>query len=102
MVLKHDEHYYLSFVHNDQKLKATVKCQCGRKISIILREESLQASPSFIMSNYYAHLSNADCWMMRKLMTVDKQSINLTQPQSLSTISLEPTSLPLDNTGDSS
>lgn len=101
-VLEHNEHYHLSFMHNDQKLKATVTCQCGRNISILLREETLPSSPSFIMSNYYAHLSNSDCSMMRKLMTKDRQSVDSIQSQSYSTKAIESTPLSFDKTSDSS
>lgn len=102
VVLEHNEHYHLSFMQNDHNLKAMVKCQCGSNISILLREKTPQSSPSFIMSNYYAHLSNSDCSMIRKLTAKDRQSTDSIQSQSISTVAIESTSLSFDKTSDSS
>ena len=68
-VLEYSEHYHSSFVQQDLRLKVILHCQCGTNISLLLRDES----SSFILSNYYAHLSYSDCSMMTRILKNDRR-----------------------------
>lgn len=72
IVLKYNEHYRLSMVKQDERMKVILHCQCGTQVSSYQRD----GSSSFVLSNYYAHLSQSTCSMMRKMLK-QNQIINI-------------------------
>ena len=68
-ILKYSEHYRLSIDQQNERVKVILLCQCGTKMSIYRRDES----SSFILSNYYAHLSQSTCSVMRQILKHDKR-----------------------------
>ena len=55
-------------VRQNEQINVILNCQCGAKVSIYRRDES----SSFILSNYYGHLSQSTCSMMRQILKHDK------------------------------
>jgi hypothetical protein len=68
-ILKHNEHYHLTFVNENQRLRGIIRCKCGTKISLLLRDQT----SSFILSNYYSHLTNSDCSMVTKILREERK-----------------------------
>ena len=77
-ILKYNERYRLSMVRQNEQIKVILHCQCGTKVSVYRRDES---SP-FILSNYYAHLSESTCSMMRQILKHD-ETINFNTSDSI-------------------
>ena len=70
VVLKDNEHYSLMVVKDGQTFKATIKCQCGTKIMLPIRSDTA----TFILSNYYAHLTATNCSMVEKITKQERTS----------------------------
>ncbi|CAF0898074.1 unnamed protein product [Didymodactylos carnosus] len=91
MVLKEGEHYRLTVTLSDNAFEARIKCQCGGTLNLPLRDDKT----TFILSNYYKHLGDTNCSMVKRIMrdekkVVDNTSNNITpslSPPSITTAS---------------
>ena len=77
-ILKHDEHYSLSVTNSEQTFKAIIKCKCGTKIVLPSRSDT----STFILSNFYAHLTASLCPIVKRIteeeeVASDSQSISI-------------------------
>jgi hypothetical protein len=69
-ILKNDEHYQLIITQNKQKCKAVIKCQCGAKLML----PSCSEGSTFILSNFYAHLTTSTCSMVERINKQEKKT----------------------------
>lgn len=70
VVLKRNEHYELFIKQNNEKFSAMIKCKCGTKLTLPVRTET----STFILSNYYAHLTMSNCSMVDRILKEEKLS----------------------------
>ncbi|CAF2884807.1 unnamed protein product [Rotaria sp. Silwood2] len=63
VILKQNEHYDLMIAEDGQVFKATIKCQCGSKITLPIRS----LTSSVILSNFYSHLTTSNCSMVDRI-----------------------------------
>lgn len=68
--LKRNEHYELVIKQNNEALTAMIKCKCGTKLTLPGRVET----STFILSNYYAHLTKTNCSMVEHIFKQEKIS----------------------------
>lgn len=48
---------------DEQKFKAVIKCQCGAKLIL----PSRSGTSTFVLSNFYAHLTTSKCSMVKRI-----------------------------------
>lgn len=79
-VLKSNEHYTLTITQEKDTFKAFVKCQCGAKLILPSRSKT----NTFVLSNYYTHLTTTNCSMVNRVIKQEKELKNkdLQQPSS--------------------
>jgi hypothetical protein len=68
--LKNGEHYQLIITQDERKFKAVIKCQCGVKLILPSRSET----STFILSNFYAHLTTSNCSMVERIRKQEKKT----------------------------
>ncbi|CAF1432575.1 unnamed protein product [Didymodactylos carnosus] len=91
MILKEGKHYRLTVTLSDNTFEARIKCQCDGTLNLPLRVDKT----TFILSNYYKHLGDTNCSMVKRIMrdekkVVDNTSNNITpslSPPSITTAS---------------
>jgi hypothetical protein len=67
-ILKDGEHYHLSITNTEQTFKAIIKCKCGTKIFLPSRSDT----STFILSNFYAHLTASTCSSVKEIVEEEK------------------------------
>jgi len=72
IVFKNDEHYHLKMTQIGQNFNALIKCQCGAKLTLPSRSKT----KTFILSNYYAHLTTTNCSMIDRINKQEKMKNN--------------------------
>ncbi|CAF1023761.1 unnamed protein product [Didymodactylos carnosus] len=87
MVLKEGEHYRLTVTLSDNAFEARIKCQCGGTLNLPLRDDKT----TFILSNYYKHLGDTNCSMVKRIMRDEKKVVDNTSNNI--TLSLSPPSI---------
>jgi len=82
-ILKNDQHYNLTVTQDNSNLKALIKCQCGAKLVLPCRSKT----KTFVLSNYYAHLTTTNCYMVDCVNKEEKKNKKEIQQSSSNSIS---------------